>query len=220
MPSPTLRRSVSLTLSSAIYLAVTVYAGGGSAAFFANGARMALFALTLLLTVAAFFAGGNLSPGVREDRGNRWVIAAFGVLGVLSAVVPPYFDHIDIWTFGGETVRWLGVALLVAGGTLRLAPVFTLGERFSGLVAIQPGHRLETGGLYRFIRHPSYLGLVIGAFGWALVFHSVVGVILASLNVPPLIARIRAEEALLAETFGAEYEAYRARTARLAPGIY
>jgi len=38
--------------------------------------------------------------------------------------------------------------------------------------------------------------------------------------IPPLLARIRAEEKLLHTEFGAEYEAYRARTARLFPGVF
>jgi protein-S-isoprenylcysteine O-methyltransferase Ste14 len=103
---------------------------------------------------------------------------------------------------------------------LRIAPVFALGERFSGLAAIQPGHTLVTGGLYRVIRNPSYLGLLVNSLGWALAFRAGVGVVLAVLLVPPLIARIRAEEALLGERFGAEYAAYCARTWRLIPGLY
>ena len=38
--------------------------------------------------------------------------------------------------------------------------------------------------------------------------------------IPPLLARIRAEERLLRAQFGAEYDAYRARTSRLIPGLY
>jgi protein-S-isoprenylcysteine O-methyltransferase Ste14 len=126
----------------------------------------------------------------------------------------------EIWTLDGDAVRWLGVVLLAVGGTLRLWPVFVLGRRFSGLVAIQPGHTLVTDGIYRFIRHPSYLGLLVGALGWVLAFRSGIGVLLAALNLVPLVARIRAEEALLRSQFGAEYEAYRNRTSRLIPGVY
>jgi protein-S-isoprenylcysteine O-methyltransferase Ste14 len=95
-----------------------------------------------------------------------------------------------------------------------------LGHRFSGLVAIQPGHRLVTDGVYDVIRHPSYLGLLISALGWALVLRSAVGVLLMALMIPPLVARIRAEEKLLRSHFGAEYEAYSSRTARLVPGLF
>jgi protein-S-isoprenylcysteine O-methyltransferase Ste14 len=104
---------------------------------------------------------------------------------------------------------------------LRLWPVVVLGSRFSGLVAIQPNHRLVTGGLYGVIRHPSYLGLLLNALGWALAFRSMVGVLLTALLLVPLIARIAAEERLLQSQFGDEYDAFRARTrARLIPGIY
>ena len=148
------------------------------------------------------------------------MIAALGLLGVLDAYLPAYTDRIDFLTFGGDAVRWLGVLLYTAGGVLRLAPVFVLGRRFSGLVAIQPGHRLVTSGLYGIIRHPSYLGLFVLTLGWGLAFRSGVGVIIAVLMLFVLLARIRAEERLLSETFGAEYDAYRARTWRLLPYVY
>jgi protein-S-isoprenylcysteine O-methyltransferase Ste14 len=57
-----------------------------------------------------------------------------------------------------------------AGGVLRIWPVFVLGRRFSGLVAIQPEHTLATSGVYGNIRHPSYLGLLINSLGRALAF--------------------------------------------------
>jgi protein-S-isoprenylcysteine O-methyltransferase Ste14 len=117
-------------------------------------------------------------------------------------------------------MRWFGVVLFAAGGALRLWPVFVLGHRFSGLVAIQPGHTLVTRGVYGVIRHPSYLGLLVNAFGWGLAFRAGVGVLLTALMIPPLLARIRAEERLLRTQFGDAYGAYCARTARLLPGLY
>jgi protein-S-isoprenylcysteine O-methyltransferase Ste14 len=87
-------------------------------------------------------------------------------------------------------------------------------------VAIQPGHTLVTSGVYGVIRHPSYLGLLVNSLGWVLAFRSGVGLLLTALLIPPLLARIRAGERLLRAQFGAEYEAYRARTSRLIPGLY
>jgi hypothetical protein len=83
-----------------------------------------------------------VSPGEHEDRGNRWVLIAFALIGLLSAYVPAYTDRIGFWTLDGDKVRWVGVLLFAAGGALRIWPVFVLGRRFSGLVAIQPGHAL------------------------------------------------------------------------------
>jgi protein-S-isoprenylcysteine O-methyltransferase Ste14 len=157
---------------------------------------------------------------VREDRANRWVIAVFAAIGLLAAYLPAYTDRQGFWIIDGETIRWVGAVLFAAGGALRIWPVFVLGRRFSGLVAIQPGHTLETSGLYGIVRHPSYLGLLINSLGWALAFRSGVGVLLTALLIPPLLARIRAEERLLRTQFDGEYDRYCNRTSRLIPGVF
>jgi protein-S-isoprenylcysteine O-methyltransferase Ste14 len=207
-------------IGTGAYFALAVIGRGGLAAFFSHPPLAALAFVLFALSGVALFAGGNVSPGVREDRDNRWVLAAFGVLGLLDAYLPAYTDRIDFWTIDGDTIRWLGVVLFAAGGPLRLWPVFVLGNRFSGLVAIQPGHTLVTNGVYGVIRHPSYLGLFVNSLGWGLAFRSGVGVLLSVLTMPPLLARIHAEERLLRSQFGDEYVEYCARTSRLVPGIY
>jgi protein-S-isoprenylcysteine O-methyltransferase Ste14 len=87
-----------------------------------------------------------------------------------------------------------GLLLFVVGGSLRLWPVFLLGRPFSGLVAIQRDHTLVTTGVYRHIRNPSYLGLLVSSLGWALTFRAGLGVVIAALLLIPLLARIRPEE--------------------------
>jgi protein-S-isoprenylcysteine O-methyltransferase Ste14 len=129
-------------------------------------------------------------------------------------------DRRDLWTLDGDRVRYLGLALLFVGGVLRIWPMFVLGRRFSGLVALQPGHELVTDGPYRYVRHPSYLGAILALVGWVLVFRSSVGLLVSALGIPVLIGRIESEEALLASQFGSAYQEYRARTWRLLPGIY
>jgi protein-S-isoprenylcysteine O-methyltransferase Ste14 len=203
-----------------VYLGLAVLGWGGLGAFFSNPPRIALVIATAVMVVAALFSSGNLSTGEREDRSNRWIIGALGLIGLLSAWLPAYTDRKEFWVLDGDAVRWLGVALYAGGGALRLWPVFVLGRRFSGLVAIQSGHALVTGGIYSHIRNPSYLGLLVLSLGWALAFRSGVGVLLAALNIPPIVARIGSEEKLLRAHFGEQYEAYRARTWRLIPGLY
>jgi protein-S-isoprenylcysteine O-methyltransferase Ste14 len=209
-----------IVIGTVAYLGIAVLGWGGFAAFFSHPALIALAIVFFALSGAALFAGGNLSPGEREDRGNRWVIGALGLIGLLAAYLPAYTGRKEFWTLDGDAIRWLGVALFAAGGALRIWPVFVLGRRFSGLVAIQPGHTLVTTGVYGVIRHPSYLGLFVNSLGWGLAFRSGVGVLLAALTIPPLLARIRAEETLLRAQFGAEYDAYRARTSRLIPWLF
>ena len=202
------------------YLGLAIFGWGGFAAFFSHPALIALAITLLVLSGIALSSSGNLSPGVREDRANRWVILAFGLIGVLAGYLPAYTDRVGFWTFDGDTIRWFGVVLFAVGGALRIWPVFVLGPRFSGLVAIQPGHTLVTSGAYNIIRHPSYLGLLVNSLGWALAFRSGVGVLLTTLLIPPLLARINAEETLLRTQFGAEYDVYCSGTSRLIPGLY
>src|SRR5271169_341709 len=175
---PITLRLTLLVASTAGYLGLAILGWGGFAAFFSHPALIALAIVFVAVSGAALFAGGNLSPGEREDRGNRWVLAAFAVIGLLAAYLPAYTDRREFWTIDGDAVRWLGVVLFAAGGALRLWPVVVLGNRFSGLVAIQPGHTLVTSGIYKSVRHPSYLGMLINSLGWGLAFRSGIGVLL------------------------------------------
>jgi protein-S-isoprenylcysteine O-methyltransferase Ste14 len=207
-------------VTSLIYLLAAIFAFGGFAAYFAHPALTAVALVTLIGAVAAVFAGGNVRPGIREDRSNQWVLVPVTLIGLISSFVPALTDRFDFWTLDGEVLRWFGVVIYAIGITVRLVPVFVLRDRFSGLVAIQPGHELVTTGIYSRIRHPSYLGLLMTVLGWSLAFRAGVGLLLTALLLLPLIARIRSEERLLREHFGAEYVAYCARTSRLIPGIY
>jgi protein-S-isoprenylcysteine O-methyltransferase Ste14 len=174
------------------YTGLAIVGWGGARPLFSHPARAAAIAIMFALTVAALVApGGNLSTGVREDRANRWVLPVFAVLGLFNAWLPAFTDRRNLWVFDSDSARWLGVVLLTVGGFLRIWPLYVLRNRFSGLVAIQPGHALVTTGLYGTIRHPSYLGLLMNA-----------------------------EEKLLLTEFNGEYEAYRERTWRLLPGLY
>ena len=203
-----------------IQFGLAVLAWGGWRPFFSHPALIALAVVTVAFMIVAPLTSGNVSSGAKEDRSNRWVLIAFGLIAVANAYVPAYTDRNGIWTLDGDTIRWLGIFLCAAGGVLRLWPVFVLGNRFSGLVAIQPGHTLETHGIYAHIRNPSYLGMLTIMLGWALAFRAGAGVLLTALLLVPLLARIRAEERLLHAHFGPEYTDYCAHTWRLIPGIY
>ena len=207
-------------IAGAVQFGLAMIVLGGWKAYFGHPALIALTLATLGMMMVAPFSNVNLSSGEKEDRANRWVFTAFGLIALASAIVPPYTDRIGLWTIDGETTRWMGVILYVLGGALRLWPVFVLGSRFSGLVAVQSGHTLETHGVYSFVRNPSYLGMLINMLGWGLSFRGWAGIAVALLMLVPLIPRMHSEERLLRAHFGAEYDAYFARTWRLVPGIY
>jgi protein-S-isoprenylcysteine O-methyltransferase Ste14 len=208
------------TVSSALYIGLAVWGWGGWAAFIEHPARAGAVAAIVVLSVVATFTSGNISSGRREDTRNRWIFLPVMIVSLLLGWLPAYTDRTDLLTIDGDLVRYVGLAIFVVGSILRLVPVFLLGRRFSGLVAIQEGHELETGGLYRVIRHPSYLGLLIGLLGWALIFRSTIGLLVSLLLVPPLVSRMNSEEALLESEFGERYVDYRRRTWRLIPYVY
>ena len=81
-----------------VYLGLAVAGWGGFDAFFANPARTALVIATVVMAGAATFSSANLNTGEREDRSNRWVIGALGLIGLLSAWLPAYTDRKEFWT--------------------------------------------------------------------------------------------------------------------------
>jgi protein-S-isoprenylcysteine O-methyltransferase Ste14 len=194
---------------------------GDWAAFFQSPARVGAIVVSLALSaLVAFSDFGGMNPGKKEDRGNRWIFGPFVVLSLGLGVLPPYLDGRNVWVSDEEVTPYVGLALLTLGGALRMAAVFVLGRRFTGLVAIQEGHRLETGGLYRYIRHPSYAGMLLYMAGYVLVFRCWLGLLLVAGTLAVLLARMNAEEALLESEFGEEYASYRRRTWRLVPWVY
>jgi protein-S-isoprenylcysteine O-methyltransferase Ste14 len=199
---------------------LAISAWGGFRAFFVHPAFIALAAVVVCIALAMPFTRGSFSSGDKEDRGNRWVLPALFSLTVLNTLLSPLTDRLGFMTIDGDATRWVGVALFAAGGALRLWAVFALGSRFSGLVAIQSHHTLQTRGVYTWVRNPAYLGMEIHLLGWALTFRSLVGIGIVALGLIPLIARMRAEERLLRGHFGVEYESYFARTWRLVPFVY
>lgn len=196
-------------------------ARGDWLAFFESPARVGALVVSLGLCAFVLFCNfGGMNPGKKEDRGNRWIFGPFFVLTLGLAVLPAYLDGRDWWTTDETVTPYVGLALLTLGGVLRLAAVFVLGRRFTGLVAIQEGHRLQTRGLYRYIRHPSYAGMLLFIVGFVLVFRCWLGLLLVAGTLAILLARMNAEEALLQNEFGEEYTSYRRRTWRLMPWVY
>jgi protein-S-isoprenylcysteine O-methyltransferase Ste14 len=70
------------------------------------------------------------------------------------------------------------------------------------------------------VRHPRYAGLLISRVAFALTYGSVLAWALGIIWAALIVRRIPREEAHLRQIFGADYEAYAARTARLIPGVF
>ena len=99
-------RLLLVAIGSCAYAGLTMLGWGGFLSFFSHTAFVALVVVLLALSVVASFAGGNLSAGVREARGNRWVIPVLVIIGVLNAYLPAYTDRRELWTIDGDRLRW------------------------------------------------------------------------------------------------------------------
>src|SRR6266513_1834008 len=110
------------------FLGLAVLSWGGFACFFSHPPRIPLAVATCVLVGAALFTRGNLSPGERENRGNRWVLIAFGLIG---AYLPAYTDRNEIWTLDGGLCSLAWRFPLRRGRSAADLAFFVLGRRFS-----------------------------------------------------------------------------------------
>jgi protein-S-isoprenylcysteine O-methyltransferase Ste14 len=175
------------------------------------------FASEVIVAVATRTRGGK---GNVRDRGSMlilWIAITTAITGCewLSAVVTaPLFG-------GAPWLRLASLLVLLTGIVIRWTAIFTLGKAFSANVAIREEQKLKRNGLYRFVRHPSYSGLLLILL--AIGLHSRIWAGLLVLIIPTtaaLIYRIYIEEAALSEAFGVQYAEYSKTTWRLLPGLY
>jgi len=114
-----------------------------------------------------------------------------------------------------------GLAILAGGISVRSVAIAQLGRFHMPVVAVQSGHRLVDRGLYRYVRHPSYLGASIAFLGFGLGLGSWLSAgAIVVLTTVGYLYRIHVEEQALVAGLGDAYTAYRARTWRLVPWIY
>jgi protein-S-isoprenylcysteine O-methyltransferase Ste14 len=160
------------------------------------------------------------NDGNVKDKGTQ---ALLWVVILASATASEWIRHVvPANLFGGAGwLRMVGLILLIAGLAIRWTAVLTLGKAFSANVAIRASQTVRKNGLYRFVRHPSYLGLLL--IFLAVGVHSRNWLSLAVMVLPTtaaLLYRIHVEEAALREAFGEEYVAYSRETKRLIPWLF
>ena len=143
-------------------------------------------------------------------RGGGWVAVQVVLLAAvfLSALVGLG------WPDALEPLAWVVGGLLMAAGTgLLVAGAAGLGSALTPYPAPRAQGQLQTGGVYRWARHPMYGGGILLALGWSLVFATPLGLVLTLVLAVFADLKSRREERWLEEAYG-EYAAYRARTKR------
>ncbi len=213
-----------IAVAISLALALLLLTGWGLASwrqFFADAARLSMFGLMLAGILTLAWARLGLQPLRRSEAGHPAETVALAAMALTSAALVWLLPHNDVrgrLVFGaGEWLRWTGVALLSLGGGIRIRALHDLGDQFSAFVTLQPEHRLVRGGIYRFVRHPLYVSLLLAAPGFALVFRSRLVLPIFAVTLVFIANRIRREEHLLISRFGDAYREYRTRTWALVP---
>ena len=117
-------------------------------------------------------------------------------------------------------VQLFGVALSVLGVGFSMWSIISLGRHYDLVLEVHAGHQLVRAGPFAWVRHPVYTGLALHFVGACLATGSVlllIGTLFVTL--PAFYARGRAEEKLLREQFGSEYDRYRDEVPMLVPGL-
>ena len=119
-----------------------------------------------------------------------------------------------------DAVRMIGLLLSVLGVGLSLWSIVTLGRHYDLVLELHAGHQLIRGGPFAWVRHPVYTGLALHFIGACLATGNMlltVGTLFVT--IPAFVARARAEERLLREQFGADYDRYVDEVPMLVPGL-
>jgi protein-S-isoprenylcysteine O-methyltransferase len=181
--------------------------------------------LTAILGLALFVSELSLARQRRssrtaaaaQDKGSLrllWIVimAAIGT-GLTCAGIGPRLSVLVPW-------REAGVGVFVLGAALRWWAIWHLGRFFTVDVALAADHQVVQDGPYRWVRHPSYTGLLLEFLGLALVPGAWSSLLIVMLPiVVALWYRIRVEEQALLDHLGEPYQSYMKLTRRLIPGV-
>ncbi len=146
------------------------------------------------------------------EKKSKFVVILLIFAGVLLALVPEGFRL--TWRnreFG--LIQAAGTFIILAGVTIRLISVLTLGKHFARDLGVHREKELITDGLYSRIRHPGYLGEIVSFLGVGVVFwHFPASLFITIFPLVAFVYRALVEEKVLLKEFGREYEEYRKRT--------
>lgn len=156
-----------------------------------------------------------------HDRGTIWINTVLGTSGFAAALGLMSWSRSIAAARLPDALAWAGLVLVAIGMGLRSWAMATLGRFFTAQLQLQPEQPVVSHGPYRLIRHPSYLGGDVALLGVGLTCATWPS---ALLMVLPFVAahlwRIPIEEKMMAQAFGERWEAYRARTWRMVPGLW
>jgi len=159
------------------------------------------------------------------DKRTTLDITPLTLCGVGLALMPVLWRVGALGTFAdrGQSIPVLALGLVAGCGFLWLfrRSHKDLGRNWSVTLEVREGHQLVTQGVYAFVRHPMYASFFLWGIAQALLIPNWIAGLAGLTAVAALYAvRQENEEAMMRETFGAQYDAYCQRTRRLIPGVF
>ena len=164
--------------------------------------------------------GSSKGSTVNRDAGSLqilWIVISASIVAgysLASRGVGPLLPAGLSWPL-------IGVAVFAPGAALRWWSIWHLGRFFTVNVAVAEDHRVVDTGPYRYVRHPSYTGLLLQLAGLGLSLVALPSLLV--MLIPPTLAilyRIRIEEAALHAHLAAAYAEYSLRTKKMVPLIF
>lgn len=198
---------------------------GDIPAFFENPARIAfvlvLFALQVFSLIYNPQVGRNQENRKSDAPSSKLDLILIQIFSLAVVILAPFSDGRSIGILHVEnTIRYIGLLIAIPGFVLMQAGEKYLAKQFSIEVTLQKDHKLIQSGPYKVIRHPRYLGILIFFTGISLTFRSLLGIFIVLALTGVLIWRVFAEEKMMREEFGKEWEEYQSKTWRLIPYIF
>jgi len=114
----------------------------------------------------------------------------------------------------------VGALSFIVGLIITVNAQMTLKLNYSSTLKIREGHQLITHGIYKYVRHPVYSGVILRAFAIPIYATSLLGFLFALMAIPLFNYRIGVEEKMLIEEFGDEYLEYTKAAWKLFPYLY
>ena len=116
-------------------------------------------------------------------------------------------------------VLWIGLLLTALGVGISIWARLSLGANWSGMVTLKQNHELIRKGLYRWIRHPIYTGILLGFIGTALIRSHARGWLGFAILLLSFYFKARREENFLKQEFGEGFEEHLRQTGMFLPKL-
>lgn len=174
----------------------------------------------LLMESYVFFWLNRKGYDENKEKKSKLIILGCILFGMFGSffVDPSVLETFNL-PFSGW--RYLSIPLILLGVSVRFNAIRQLGESFSVNVGVLEGTELKKDGLYKRVRHPSYLGEIIIFLSVAVaVFHPIGSFFVFVFPTAAFLYRIHMEEKVLIDSFGEEYRQYQKQTKKVIPFIY